>query len=143
MKKIIKQFYKDYFLSVGLVSVSILIPYHIIPKLSAEKAIKILGVMMIAMIPISLSGAILFRNIETKKELWIRRAVLVAICCISYPMNFILFNVVKEETVWQYVFFIFDNMVLICISVFVSYLIMDKIEQKKIEKINNKLNDMK
>ena len=143
MKAIIKEFFKSYFLAVGLTTAFALFFYYVIENLKAEKAIKILGIMMIALVPITLIGTIIFRNIQTKKELWIRRAAFIAICCIVYPLCFIAFNMIKRDTVTQYIVFLVINAVLISASCLSSYIIVDKIEQKKIDEINKKLGELK
>ena len=143
MKKIIKDFFRSYLFGVGIVTVCALFYYYVINNLKAEKVLDIMGTTIIAMLPITLLGAILFQNIHTKNELWARRAIIIAVSCVDYPLCFILFNIVKKDTITQYLLFSLTNIVLISLSCIITYIIADKIEQKRIEEINKKLNELK
>lgn len=143
MKGVIKQFFKDYFLAVGLTTVIVIICYYAFEGISEKNALDILGTMLVAVLPISLLGAMLFRNVQTKEELWIRRSVIIAFSCINYPLCFILSGLIKRDTLSQYVIFVLLDAVFISVSCIIAYIIADRIEKKKIEEINRKLSEMK
>ena len=88
---------------------------------------------------VCLSGTLLFRERVTRKSLWLRRLVVIAIsatACAGFP---IAFGLVRRDTLEGYLIYaIIVAAALVLLSV-TAYLVADRIENNMLKKINKKL----
>ena len=137
----VKRFTRSYFYGMGLASLILVFCYLVFESVSAKNAMDILTVMCVGTAICVLLSMSLFRAGLTKRERWIRRAIVIVITGLVYPSCFIGFGLTKRDSFYQYAIDIGVNIILVGLSCAVAYLIADKRQQRYIRKLNDKFKE--
>ena len=135
-----KKFYlfvKLFFIAFGLESLIFVIINLISPEIFTIKFLWAFGVCGLIS---TFCGSFIYKKGVSQKSLWIRRAIMIGISCITCSTVFILTISIKIKNLLFYIMFIILAIVVLsCIA----YIIADKAEKKILCKINAKLEQNK
>jgi hypothetical protein len=129
-----------FFVSYGIFAfLSLLVNHFFSQVFTITDLIKYLWVSMFLMFIGSFCGAFVFKKGVSKKSLWIRRGIMIAISWITSTLIMFLFGIINMQTILLYTVKMIIGLTIFSI---IAYCIADKIEKQSLQKINDKLNEM-
>lgn len=139
MKKI-KNFFKFYFMSVGMFTIVCLI-VHLLKSTESRTIINLLTAMTVAFIPIQIINLFIFKEGCTKKQLWGRRILAFILNITVIFSSLRIFGILNYDSAADYVRYFITAIVGGMILMTIIFIIADRQEKKLIEKINEKLKE--
>ncbi|MEI6578511.1 MAG: DUF3021 family protein [Eubacteriales bacterium] len=134
MLKKIKESLSLAFCALGILTFVFLVLNYIFPQ---TWTINLLRLVMSVVLIGSVCGAFIFKTGVTPKSLWLRRSIMMGICCLTSVILAYLFDVVTDFK--EVALYGLRILILTIIASPVAFLIADKIEKQNLQKINDKL----
>ena len=139
MKNLIRAFFRNYFISIGIAASFVAFFCYIVKSITPQHGMHLLAVIIVAMIPCIFCFIILFRPGLSKHILWLHRAIAIIIAGTLIPLFYIVLGVKKYTDPTDCLIYVVIHIFIVGICCIITYIIGDKIEERKIKKINEHL----
>ncbi len=133
------QILKTYFLSVGVCAVVFTVIEAILKLTSGKKLLIEIEDMTVAILPIVVFSVLVFKTGVSKKELWLRRGVIMFFTGTVLPLLFILISDIAFKSPFIYVLYFAFCLVLEIVYSVIAFSIADRIEHRAVDRINTAL----
>lgn len=138
----IKLFAEKYFRLVGGISVFIVVTFSIFDLASPSTTLHILRMMMVAYVPTTVFNLILFEYGPYELSFRIRWNIYSVLQGVNFAVMLIIFGFEKSSTGWEIALHSICVILYFVIAFAVAYFILKVINKRKLQTINEKLNEL-
>ena len=138
----IRKFAEKYFRLVGGISLFIVVTFSIFDLASPSTTLHILSMMMVANVPTAVFSLLLFENGPYELSFRVRWNLYSVLQGLNFAVMLIFFGFEKSSTGWEIALHSIYVVLSYVIIFAVAYFILKVIHKRKIQKINEKLNEL-
>lgn len=138
----IRKFAEKYFRLVGGISLFIVVTFSIFDLASPSTTLHILRMMMVANVPTAVFSLLLFENGPYELSFRVRWNLYSVLQGLNFAVMLIFFGFENSSTGWEIALHSIYVVLSYVIIFAVAYFILKVIHKRKIQKINEKLNEL-